>query len=161
MDEHLFSDEQIDIINFCAEECYRQQSGEISVYDMINAWHVADDRYQDDNNQLTLADIVGFGFLVEPIDNSRGFRTVPVYIGWEVRDKKLPEIKQQITNLLEAWNEGRMTDPDDFYEEFEFIHPFVDGNGRTGKILYNYIKGTLRSPVMPLNRKDGQFRELA
>lgn len=38
--------------------------------------------------------------------------------------------------------------PDEFYVEFEKIHPFVDGNGRTGKILHNWLLGTLGDPVL-------------
>lgn len=28
------------------------------------------------------------------------------------------------------------------------IHPFYDGNGRTGKILHNWLLGTLDDPVL-------------
>lgn len=37
---------------------------------------------------------------------------------------------------------------DDWYLAYEAIHPFADGNGRTGKILHNWLKETLDDPVL-------------
>lgn len=37
---------------------------------------------------------------------------------------------------------------DDWYLAYEWIHPFRDGNGRTGKILHNWLNGTLDDPVL-------------
>ena len=37
---------------------------------------------------------------------------------------------------------------DDWYLAYEAIHPFGDGNGRTGKILHNWLLGTLDEPVL-------------
>lgn len=37
---------------------------------------------------------------------------------------------------------------DDWYLCYEMIHPFADGNGRTGKILHNWLLGTLDDPVL-------------
>lgn len=37
---------------------------------------------------------------------------------------------------------------DDWYLAFEAIHPFGDGNGRTGKVLHNWLLGTLDDPVL-------------
>lgn len=39
--EPQFDDVQMNIIKYCAEECKRQRSGEISVYDMLVAWTYA------------------------------------------------------------------------------------------------------------------------
>ena len=37
---------------------------------------------------------------------------------------------------------------DDWYLAYEAIHPFSDGNGRSGKILYNWLLGSLDEPVL-------------
>ena len=42
----------------------------------------------------------------------------------------------------------RIRTADDWYLAYEWIHPFCDGNGRTGKILHNWLLGTLDAPVL-------------
>lgn len=37
---------------------------------------------------------------------------------------------------------------DDWYLAFEAVHPFGDGNGRSGKTLHNWLLGTLNEPVL-------------
>lgn len=37
---------------------------------------------------------------------------------------------------------------DDWYVAFEAVHPFGDGNGRSGKTLHNWLLGTLSEPVL-------------
>jgi len=41
-----------------------------------------------------------------------------------------------------------ITSVDEWYLAYEWIHPFRDGNGRTGKILHNWLNGTLDDPVL-------------
>jgi hypothetical protein len=162
-----------EVLKFCAEECKRQHSGERSVYDMVNAWN-----YASINRNLPLdTDFIELvGRLVEPIDNAKGFRKVPVGIwdGFTWKEKapwdRVPfmlsiliesyNIGMLTTDAVDAengevhyagWNKLSKTAEDQFYFEYENIHPFVDGNGRSGKILYNFLNGTLDKPIMPPN----------
>jgi Fic family protein len=32
----------------------------------------------------------------------------------------------------------------DWYAAYEWIHPFLDGNGRTGKVFFSWLLGTAR-----------------
>jgi len=160
--------ENLNIVKFCAEECERQRSGEMSVYDMINAWSHAQHRYlfkMIDKGALTVDAIEQIGKIVEPIDNRNGFRKVPIGVsnGFDWIEKaKWERVPELLTLLIESYYKGILYSPeysnplsinaeDEFYFEYENIHPFVDGNGRSGKILYNYLNGTLDNPIMPPN----------
>lgn len=138
-----FTDQQMDIILWAAKECEHQQSGEMSVFRMLNAWQYAIG-YASSTLLPTEFDILTIGALVEPIVNCNGWRTTPVQIGDKVLDQA-SLIPRQINNLLEATN---LLTPDEWFKHFEEIHPFADGNGRTGVILYNWLKGRLHCPMM-------------
>ena len=166
----MFTPEQLSIIRYCTDECIRQQSGMASVYNMINAWDWAAKQSQE----IDVDFIDHLGRLVEPGKNIGGIRTTPISIGYEVREAdRLPE---RLNTLIEAYYDGRLNpEPiarearinkswkiyskyskaniaeDIFYLEYEQIHPFNDGNGRTGKILYNYLRDSMDDPKMPPN----------
>jgi hypothetical protein len=141
----------LDIVRFCAIECELQVSGELSVYNMVNAWDVARNECMlniaEGIEGVTEAQILRLGYLVEPGKNQRGFRQCPVWVGrslkiaWDLIPSALYGICQSFEDV----------DPAEWFKEYEEIHPFVDGNGRTGAILYNWLNGSLLTPKWPPN----------
>lgn len=176
-EEITFTGQELAIVQYCAEECKRQRSGEMSVYNMINAWNYAINHFNgQEYPPISLNFIEDIGRIVEPIDNAKGFRTIPIGVtdgfgGW-IEKSDWRDVPRLLTILLESYYEGNLCSnggilvvtlpfvglnekseraEDQFYYEYENIHPFVDGNGRSGKILYNYLCGTLENPIMPPN----------
>lgn len=135
------SDLNLDIVRFCARECELQQSGERSVGWMAEAWLYA---------QMmapvppTVDDVLELGRLVEPVKNGRGFRQVGVRVGWNVKGP-WQHVPGQIEALC-APEVAKMVPPAEWFYSYEEVHPFVDGNGRTGQILFNWLNHSLDTP---------------
>jgi hypothetical protein len=134
------------IIDYVTEEVWRQghdvteSDGLIRVAWMLDAWVYA----MGLKGSLTLKHIVNIGRLVEQEKNKGGIRKVDVWVGL----RACPEPGEITPMLLDFLRRPSPTPLDD-YRRFELIHPFVDGNGRTGKILLNFMNGSLRAPVFP------------
>ena len=116
---------------------------------------------------LTLNDIKRVQEILE--QNSAGFRTTP---GTQLKRENdgavvytPPQDGQEIigfmANLEQFINDGEMSQLDPLikmaiiHHQFESIHPFYDGNGRTGRIiniLYLVISGLLDLPILYLSR---------
>jgi Fic family protein len=62
-------------------------------------------------------------------------RTCNVYVG----NRTCPHY-EQVPQLLHYWLHGsaKTDSPERAHVEFEKIHPFVDGNGRTGRMIMNW-----------------------
>lgn len=57
-------------------------------------------------------------------------------------------IKESLFRLFDAYEDGRL-EPIQLYHLFEEIHPWHDGNGRVGSLLYNLAAGTITNPTHP------------
>jgi Fic family protein len=62
------------------------------------------------------------------------FRTCPVFIGGKEAPKHT-EISELIDEYCRLFNENK-AHPLNLHYFFEYIHPFIDGNGRVGRLLY-------------------------
>lgn len=122
---------------------------------------------------LTCNDILRIQASIE--ENSAGFRKLP---GTALKNdltgetvytppQHLNDIEALMTNLERFINEPELCDWDPLtkmaviHHQFESIHPFYDGNGRTGRvinILYLVQQGLLDTPILYLSRYINQHK---
>ncbi len=95
---------------------------------------------------LKLHELVVKDTLKPHLANQTGiYRTLQVYIkGTNWMPPKPEEVPAEISNLLNWYSRNKkslhpLILASYFHVAFETIHPFVDGNGRTGRLLMNFI----------------------
>ncbi len=102
----------------------------------------------------------------QDIRNTIGYRNVSVIIRGS---DHIPPTQEQVPNLMMyfVYNYNNDNNDDIFYKianyhiNFESIHPFEDGNGRTGRLLMNFelLKNNLPPIVIP-NEERAKYFEL-
>lgn len=138
------------ILRFCCTEITNQQDSPVCVFDLFKAWEKAQE-WAARSPFPSQEQIQELGWLCKPMLNMPGrWRRVDIMVG----DNPMFPRADQVPRLMDLWHqslsEGVFT-PEEAYKSFEEIHPFRDGNGRTGKIIYNWLNGTLDAPRMPPN----------
>lgn len=95
------------------------------------------------------------------------FRTVPIAV-WEKGVKKDSRSAVGLKHLTEVWIEKmnvEMSNPHlessyletlskQLHVHYEHIHPFADGNGRTGRIFMNWWRVKAGLPILVITEKD-------
>lgn len=145
MSRPLFTRRQMAVVDWAAVECRRQRSGELSVAWMLHAWQFALSTSLNKSRQITEPAVVEIGRLVEPYVNGRGYREVGVRVGSDVK-LDWRQVPRAMANLVAA---ADTLEPGEWFYEYENIHPWRDGNGRSGSILWNWLRGSLTEPGEP------------
>ena len=127
-------------IFWCAEEVEHQSGTPLEVHGMCMALDYLQNLH---SSAIIRSDINTMAEMIKP-ETYGEFRLVPVRFGNGNLGLDASLIPHTVKSLLEAQS---FLSPLEFYVEFEKIHPFIDGNGRVGALLYNYLNNTIFTPV--------------
>ena len=114
--------------------------------DFVRSGEAVNETFVRQLHSLVLAD--------KPMDKGV-YRRIPVIITGAVHTPPQPYM---VASMMEAWVRDLqatrlhpLVAAAEFHIRFEAIHPFVDGNGRTGRLLSNFI--LMRSGYLPVSIK--------
>ena len=148
-----------------------REYSEIALQDANQAWVIAVLNFKDD---FSIDLICGIHRRLMKRLNPKiagNIRKIKIYVGNRInyRECLKPElIHERLEKLIKAWNKNKENlkeMPDSTKEafikqwhiDFEGIHPFEDGNGRTGRIIMNLQRLSMRLPLLIIHEGEEQF----
>ena len=133
----------------------------IEIYDLQNTEKVFMNLFNNTDKKISHETIrETHDELLENIDARKGYRTTDVRVfKANFKSTPAPYVKTDMNLLLKWYCENKgMLHPfilaTIFHHKFEKIHPFMDGNGRTGRMLLNYILLKNNHPPIIIRKKN-------
>lgn len=129
--------------------------------DAIKAWE-----YISGKDVLTVSDVLHVHEILMERFNPRiagKFRDCDVFIGGKRKKFYSEDVLIQILeNICDGINKsiysgGREDDPKKYHIRFEDWHGFEDGNGRTGRLIYNWHRRQIGLPIHIIHEGEEQF----
>ena len=136
----LAADVRERITRACSRECERQGVGADRLQMLVDGYDYC---LEHQNRLPTVDDLLTLALTIEPTTGGR-FRRTPVVFsdgGSGVTASEVPDTIQRLFANLDG-----ATDAFEFTRAVLVTHPFIDGNGRTAFVLYNWLSGTLLEP---------------
>jgi len=131
------------------------------IYDLQNTEKVFEELLADSSKELNHDFIIQIhDKLIENIDTRKGYRTDDVRVFRQnFKSTPAPYVKSDMELLLKWYKKNEDTlNPFVlaviFHHKFEKIHPFMDGNGRSGRMLLNLILLKKKYPLLIIRRKN-------
>jgi len=144
--------------NLLAENITPKNKELREVYDLENSKTIFE-YMKNENKEINHDFIIEIhSLLMKNIDNRLGYRTRDIKIlGSRFDASPFQYVKIDMNLLLDWYNKNKKLHPlvlgTLFHHKFEKVHPFMDGNGRTGRMILNYILIKHKYPPLIIRRK--------
>lgn len=135
--------ETYQIIFNCSSDDTLQNVKPRELYEAINLKYAMDYIFRHLYEDMTIECIQHIGKIINKnINDIDGFRTTSVFIaGAEHMPPEAADVPRLMNELLftSFKSDDFIYDLADFHIRYERIHPFTDGNGRSGRVLINKL----------------------